>query len=62
MDLEYLSKEERSTEKISGEVLSEIAKKLQGLQFGVVSIFVKEGYILGVEKRERTHFTSKLDS
>jgi len=53
-----LTKEERSTRKISPKVLSEISRKLHNLENGKVEIFVKTGYIIGIEVSEREHFTS----
>lgn len=53
--------EDRNTYKVSSKVLDEVKERLQGLKNGVVAIFVKNGYILAIERRERTHFTSKIN-
>lgn len=58
-DIERLSKEDRLTDKISSKIIEEIVKRLEGLKNGAVHILVKDGYVLGIETSERTHFTSK---
>ena len=57
--MQYLPKEDRSTRKVSSKILNEVAERLQGLQNGTVAVFVKDGYILGIERKERVHFTSR---
>ena len=54
-----LTKEERSTKNISQKVLNEISRKLHNLENGKVEIFVKTGYIIGIEVASREHFISR---
>ena len=58
-DIEKLSKEDRLTERISPKMVDEIVKRLEGLKNGGVHIYVKNGYVLGIETSEKTHFTSR---
>lgn len=58
-DIEKFSKQDRLTEKISSRMVEEIVARLEGLKNGAVHILVKDGYILGIEKSDRTHFTSR---
>jgi len=54
-----LTKEERSTKKISPKVLDEVSTKLHNLENGKVEIFVKTGYIIAIETSTREHFLSR---
>lgn len=58
-DIEKFSKQDRLTEKVSPRMMEEIIKKLEGLKNGGVHIYVKNGYILGIETSEKVHFTSR---
>jgi|GEM_PF-6203336 len=58
-DIEKLSKQDKLTEEISPRMMEQIARRLRGMKDGAVSILVKEGYVLGIETTDRTHFTSK---
>jgi len=56
-----LPKEDRSTKHVTDKMLGEIANRLVALENGTVEIFVKNGYVLGIERKERIHFTAPLD-
>lgn len=58
-DIEKFSKQDRLTEKISPKMMEEIIRRLEGLKNGGIHIYVKNGYILGIEKSEKNHFTSR---
>ena len=58
-DIERLSKQDRLTEKVSPKMVEEIVRRLEGLRNGGVHIYVKNGYVLGIETREKEHFTSR---
>lgn len=60
MNLEYLRKEDRTTQKISSKLIDEIVCRLEGLENGTVGILVKGGVVLGIEVLQRTHFSSNL--
>lgn len=54
-----LTREERSTRKISPKMLEEISSKLHNLSNGRLEIFVKTGYVIAIETSERKHLVSK---
>lgn len=56
MGVDRIDKKSKSTEKVSPKILDKVKENLEGLQNGTVLIFVKNGYILGVERRQREHF------
>ncbi|MBA7633155.1 hypothetical protein ES703_40717 [subsurface metagenome] len=56
-----LPKENRSTEKISPELLQRVREQIEGLAHGSVEIMVKSGYVIGFKFHQWRPFRSKSE-